>query len=219
MDAFEKVFQHRPEYRIIVCITCRFAVVPDQVQTHLQKGHPKVSASSRRSIVQICQNLSEVARTVEEVAFPSPGEERIPGLPTYEDGMRCTAIDHAGIQCTYICRGKTFGIQKHCTESHGWVNSQKRGGHSRAKSVHSANRMWHEGQACQRFFKTGKWQRYFQVKARAREPTTSQAGQRDERAEQMLAEMDAAIEAAQSQRKIDGSANRYVANPWLSFTK
>ena len=35
----------------------------------------------------------------------------------------------------------------------------------------------------------------------------------------MLAEMDAAVEAARSRRKIDGSSNRYIANPWLSFTE
>ena len=110
MDGFEKVFQHMPEYRIIVCRTCRFAVVPDHVRTHLQGRHPAIPTHLRRSITEICNGLSDVARSIEEVVFPSPGEERIPGLPCHRDGMRCIAVDDSGTQCTYIYQGKTFGI-------------------------------------------------------------------------------------------------------------
>ena len=41
---------------------------------------------------------------------------------------------------------------------------QKRGGNSFLKT-HTPNKLWTHNVACQRLFKTGKWQRYFEVKA------------------------------------------------------
>ena len=79
MDGFEKVFQHRPEYRIIVCKTCKFAVVPDQVYTHLQTHRPRMPTILRRSITELYQTLGDVARSVEEVVYPDPEEMRVPG--------------------------------------------------------------------------------------------------------------------------------------------
>ena len=87
MDAFEEVFKHMPEFRIIVCRTCQFAVVPDQVYTHLQKRHPKMSTSLRRSIAATCRDLSDVARSAEEVVLPDPGEESVLGLKVYYNGI------------------------------------------------------------------------------------------------------------------------------------
>jgi hypothetical protein len=54
-------------------------------------------------------------------------------------------------------------MHEHCYEKHGWVNQQKRGGDVRSKQLHAINKIWTENHACQRFFKTSSWQRYFEV--------------------------------------------------------
>ena len=141
MDAFEQVFQHLPEYRIIVCQKCAFAVVPVQIPRHLGDHHHRIAEETRHSIIEICRNLNDVAQCVEDVRYPRSGEAPIAGFPVYSNGMRCTA-EEGGVQCAYICRGRTpFGIQKHCKEQHGWENRQKRGGNAREKLVHSPNKI------------------------------------------------------------------------------
>ena len=110
MDGFKKVFQYIPEYRISVCRTYRFVVVLDHVRTHLQGRYLAIPTYLRRSITEIYNGLSDVTRSIEEVVFPTSREERILGLLCYRDRMRCIAVDDLGTQCTYICRGKTFGI-------------------------------------------------------------------------------------------------------------
>jgi hypothetical protein len=42
----------------------------------------------------------------------------------------------------------------------------------RTKQTHSANKLWECNRACQRFFKKGKWQRYFEVAASCVEANT-----------------------------------------------
>lgn len=57
-------------------------------------------------------------------------------------------------------------IRQHCTQKHGWVNQQKRGGDAYLRQVHVVNSIWTSNHACQRFFKEGGWQKYFEVSRR-----------------------------------------------------
>lgn len=56
-------------------------------------------------------------------------------------------------------------IQKHCKDEHSWINIQKRGRDACDKQAHSKNKLWECNCAYQRFFKVGKWQKYFEVVA------------------------------------------------------
>lgn len=132
MDEFNKIFEHRPEYRIVICKRCRFAVIPRQTAGHLLKHRIVLSAPIRQTIVAYIQQLDDLAYTKDDVIYPSPTSELVKDLPIFHGGLRCTGDDEQGSPCTYICESKK-AIQRHCKTVHGWINPQKRGGNSRVQ--------------------------------------------------------------------------------------
>ena len=77
-------------------------------------------ASLRRSVTKTYYYRTDVARAIEEVIFPKPEEEPVLGLLIYTDRKRCTAVSNSGVECTYMCRGKTPRIiQRYCKREHG----------------------------------------------------------------------------------------------------
>lgn len=164
MDEFNRIFLHLTEYRIIICASCQFAVVPTQVEQHLKKHHRRLTLQQRRAVVEKVHSLSQLALVESDVVYPQPHQSAIDALPVHFDGLKCIGKDDNGTSCKYICR-TTCGIQKHCKDKHGWINVQKRGGDMRAKQAHSENKLWECNRACQCFFKVGKWQQYFEVNA------------------------------------------------------
>lgn len=165
-------------------------------------------------------SLPDLAKVESDVVYPEPESAPIVGLPVFYNGIRCLGTTGKGRRCRYVCR-TIDGIQKHCKKEHQWVNQQKRGGHVRQKQAHSANKLWKDGRACQRFFKVGEWQRYFEVSATAspvnNETTTEQKGQFFQRqygevqgAEQSIAD------AANRVEGFDG--HRSAVIPWLQTT-
>ena len=106
-----------------------------------------------------------------DVIYPNPSDLPLDALPVYFDGLKCIGNDDQGRPCLYICR-TPCGIQKHCKEEHKWENKQKHGGDVQAKQTHPPNKMWECDQACQRFFKKGKWQKYFGVAASSPDAST-----------------------------------------------
>jgi len=109
--------------------------------------------------VQYVQSLPNLAQSESDVIYPHPDDAAIPELPIFFDGLPCPWEDQ---DFRYICRTK-FGRKKHCAREHQWVNQQRRGGDVRSKHRQAINKSWKCNQACQRFFKTGSWQRYFAV--------------------------------------------------------
>ncbi|KAK5109835.1 hypothetical protein LTR85_002040 [Meristemomyces frigidus] len=220
MDEFQGLFLHLTEYRVILFQKCAFAIVPVQILRHLKDHHPRTTDETQQSIIEICRNLNNVAQSADDVQYPNSGEAPIAGFPVYSNGMRCTAKE-SGVQCTYTCRGKTpRTIQRHCKEQHGWKNRQKRGGNARQKLVHSTNKMWQEGQDCQRFFEFGKWKKYFAVKVQPpqQERSVLDAEEREKRADAVIDKHLADIEAYRREQCIGGEGSRYTPMPWLDFT-
>ena len=70
MNAFEELFTHFPNFRIIVCRDCKFAVVPDQIKAHLNQNHQTLTASTRKNIVEQVGRLDHVAYRTEDVIYP-----------------------------------------------------------------------------------------------------------------------------------------------------
>ena len=134
------------------------------MKTHLSKHHLRLSLQQRVEVVTKVQSLPDLAHKECQVVYPKSKAASIDGLPVYHDGLRCIARNTRGKRCRYVCR-TIQGIHEHCKDDHGWVNAQKRGGNVRIKKAHSSNRLWRINVACQRFFKVGKWQRYFEVSA------------------------------------------------------
>ncbi|KAK0257443.1 hypothetical protein LTR35_018222, partial [Friedmanniomyces endolithicus] len=165
-------------------------------------------------------DLAELAQVESDVIYPATTDPPVTQLPVYFDGFRCGGRDERGEPCPHICRTPR-GIQDHCERHHGWNNEQKRGGNARLKQVHSRNKLWTCHHTCQRFFKVGKWQRYFQVTVHGLDATTEEtACQRDDffrsqKADIAQAERDA-TEDANRVRGFDD--HRSVVVPWLRET-
>jgi hypothetical protein len=141
---FARWFQHLPQYRIVVCIDCRTAVVPDHIAAHLRRNHASVSKEEQRQAQSYVGDLENVARDVSDVRFPQPEDPPCSAIPIKQDGLRCTWVEENRRQCEYVV-GSQQMVQAHCRTAHGWTNEQKRGGNAKQKSKHTPNRMWQEG--------------------------------------------------------------------------
>ena len=159
MENFEDLFRHYPQHRVIICKRCRYAPIPNQLRTHLRVFHARIPSEQRDCIVQHVQSLSHLAQSESDVVYPLPNDAAIPDLPLCFDGLICPQENPP---CQYICRTE-YGMKKHLTQQHSWVNKRGRGGDVRSKQSRSVGKPWNRNQACQRFFKTGNWQRYFAV--------------------------------------------------------
>jgi len=162
MSDFHQLFAALHQYRILICINCQCAIIPSGIPKHLRVSHKRLTLQQRRDIIFQVNDLAELAQVESDVIYPATTDPPVTQLPVYFDGLRCSGRDERGEPCPYICRTPR-GIQDHCERHHGWINEQKRGGNARLKQVHSRNKLWTCHHTCQRFFKVGKWQRYFQV--------------------------------------------------------
>lgn len=220
MYDFDDIFHHYPEYRVIICKKCHFSPVPDQVSTHLRTQHPRTTSEQRSRIVETVQKLPNLAWIESQVRYPRSFDKPIPHLPVYFDGLRCSKKEGGRGRCRYVCR-TARGIRGHCEDKHQWVNQQKRGGNSRQKQMHPANKVWKCNRACQRFFKTGSWQRYFEVAAAkpsidGREVNESKASFFREREQDLERAQEDAHEEANRVAGFD--AHRSSVVPWLRTT-
>ena len=220
MDNFEGLFIHLPKHRVIICRQCQFAPVPNQIKQHLASHHNRIPAKQRQEIAETVLSLPDLAKTEAEVIYPKPKESPIVGLPVYYDSIRCLAKIAQNRRCQYVCR-TIDGIQKHCKREHQWVNQQKRGGHASQKQAHSANKLWETGRACQRFFKVGSWQRYFEVAAICSQRTE---GQQDDSKSQFFRQQEDDIQKVERDReeaanRVEGfEDHRSSVLPWLRTT-
>ena len=219
MGSFEDVFRHLPEHRVVVCVQCEYAVRPVHVLAHLQQEHRRLAQSSRESIARTFSTLIGVANRKEDIQYPSPQDVPVTGLPVHSDGLRCTAVTEQGSQCRYICRTMQ-GIQQHCKQQHGWGNRQKRGDPIAKRQKHSPNKMWQDGQHCQRFFEHPHWKTYFAVTVLPppQERSIVDIGEREKRADALIAKHMADVEAYKRERPIGGEGSRYMPMAWLDFT-
>jgi hypothetical protein len=125
-DEFDAYLTHLPQYKIVICRSCRFAVPPQAIKSHLRAQHSPISSQSIKGIQSIIDNLGDsVARSAQDVIYPDPDAEPIERLRTYHDGLRCTSLDSAGQQCGYICRS-VARMQQHSKSVHKWVNLSRR---------------------------------------------------------------------------------------------
>ena len=217
MDGFSRLFEIDDKHRILICLNCQYAVIPFQIRTHLQDFHKRIGLEQRNEIVSRVEAATVLARSHAEVVYPAPTDPPLPSLPTYFDGLKCQGSQSNA--CSYICRTPR-GIREHCQKKHSWENQQKRGGDVRSKQVHTSNKIWTENNACQRFFKTSSWQKYFEV---SRGTEQSCAQQTDQKHHFFRAQED---DIRQAQRDAVDDANRVhgfdehrsAVVPWLRET-
>jgi hypothetical protein len=162
MDDFHRIFDIDSQHRVLICRPCQYAIIPSHVTTHLNTHHKRLSVQQRAGLVLEVGRSTELAKIHADVIYPSPIDPPITSLPLFFDGLRCNKIDNQGDRCLYMSRAM-YRMQEHCKKDHQWVNQQKRGGDVRSKQLHAINKIWTENHACQRFFKTSTWQKYFEV--------------------------------------------------------
>lgn len=217
MTEFYGIFEYWSQYRVLYCPSCRFCPVPQHVETHLSKRHPQIPSATRQKIVLAVRSHTEVARCPGNVVYPEPHIAAIDGLPIHDNALACRGVGDDGIPCVFSCTDMSY-MHRHCKKRHRWGNQQRRGGDARRKQHHTPNRMWEEAVSCQRFFRTGKWQRWFEVHS---EHQTQDAVPDDEwlrRGEQMLVVFQRDVIQQAQANKVDPGGHRYVANAWLERT-
>jgi hypothetical protein len=157
---------HLPEYRVVVCIECKHAVLPSNVDTHLRDENthnmPKESRGLVVQEIQKIQGLITSRADLNRLVFPPAGNPPIPVLQEPRtDGRKCQLPNEAGRPCQYISCHRQM-IQEHCRQVHQWENPQKKG---RPETGREVQVPWRTGVHCQHFFVRGPGAQYFEVQA------------------------------------------------------
>lgn len=221
MDSFDKLFQHLPKYRVIICNRCQFAVIPGQIDSHIKSRHIDFSRAQRTQIVAHVATLSDVAQTPEDVQYPRIDSAPVEGLPVIKDGLRCVHETSAGT-CNYTCQ-TTKAMSAHCRRAHQWQNPRKRGGDARLRPAEATGRLWVQGQPFQRFYRTGTWQQCFPVRATGgsssdQSESITNDQQATQQGEAILNGFFQAFEDAQEEDNSNDQRRRCEPNPWLEHT-
>jgi superfamily II DNA helicase RecQ len=209
METFALLVEHLPKLQIIICRPCAVAVPPAQLVTHIKERHPKVSVAERKDVAAIAHALPDLAWSPKDVRVPKLPREPISGLQSHSDAFICTSQ-----RCLYVCT-TLRRIRAHCTDEHGWVNNQKRGGDVKQKSKQPSNRLWRDGQSCQRLFKAAGWPAYIVVEA-----TVSESGMED-----LSQRVKADRQHQREERKVAAAEDaikegvRVHADPWVELTE
>jgi superfamily II DNA helicase RecQ len=169
-------FTHLPEYRVIICKKCQYAVLPSEIDAHFQKMPTHgLSKKSRRRIQEQVAKIHGLIQSQHELqrdgfTFPPPRSPAMPelGMPK-TDGLRCTFDSKDGKPCQFINRRDQM-LREHYRDIHDWVNPRKRGGQS--KKVPVEETPWRKEVHCQRFFDHGLYSRYFEVQSQPPEAST-----------------------------------------------
>jgi hypothetical protein len=147
------------KYRILVCQTCQYTYLAREITTHLTKKHPGIDLGTRCKLVEdtkIVPNMLQSQVELPQLQYPPPTTEPIPYLaPPKPNVLQCR-------QCGLNIR-QLQAMQKHCTESYGWVNPRGKGRPSIGYPT-TDPLPWIEGITCQRFFPSREGSKWFQVK-------------------------------------------------------
>lgn len=223
MARFSDVFEHLPQYKVIVCKICRYAVVKSSIQSHLSEKHKnQLTTDARKAIADEARSITQIADTHDEVVYPEPTTTPLAGLQMWDDGLKCT-------ECGHIQR-RVKHMQEHCREQHNWVNSRRRGRATRAVVAAAEERkMWTSGVHCQQFFKTQGWQKLFEVTVPQQEQRemairSADVGS-DEEAERFVqSHIESVFSSTQEQLRqedeeeraaVEADTDRHVPQTWL----
>lgn len=216
MNAFEELFTHFPNFRIIVCRDCKFAVVPDQIKAHLNQNHQTLTASTRKNIVEQVGRLDHVAYRTEDVIYPVAVQDAVRELgPVIEQCFECK-------ECGLL-RESRKGIEAHCRKEHNWSSTKSRGGRGSFRSQAARNQPFTEGHYCQRFFKYAQWTKLFKVlQAVPHVQSSHHDFEADTRAQKLADgatdELKSKLQELHRQREVGVSDVRSAMDPWLDHT-
>ena len=163
-----------PEFRVLICSKCQYAVLPSEIDTHFQKKPTHgLNKTSRQRIVQAVGRIPRLIQDQKELkefgfVFPPPTAPAIPELgEPRKDGLKCPFDKPNGKPCTFIVR-YSQRIREHCREVH-QQGQPKQNGPPR-KEHRSPKVPWEEKVHCQRFFDHGLYSGFFEVRSQPVEP-------------------------------------------------
>ncbi|KAJ9412682.1 hypothetical protein QL093DRAFT_1995809, partial [Fusarium oxysporum] len=143
-------FSYLNTYRVLVCQTCRYACVSDEVPTQLRSKRKDMTPAARCQVAEavsenpgIIKNQSQLAA---EFRFPQPTIPPISELdPPQPDGRACR-------QCRFVS-WHDQQIQQHCATCQKWTNPQVRGRPRSNNAQAHLQKPWREDVMWERFFK------------------------------------------------------------------
>jgi hypothetical protein len=153
-------FIHVLQLPFVICKTCKFGCVANEIPRHLRQNHVKIPADQIDRIVKEIDAIPGLVRRQEDLhdfRFPDPTNEAIPYLEPPRGGMLGCH------ESPYFASDKRE-IQAHYRTEHGWQNDWKKGGNIKKKLEQPREKPWTEGAFCQRFFRRRRASRWFQVR-------------------------------------------------------
>jgi Orsellinic acid/F9775 biosynthesis cluster protein D len=159
---------HLPEYHVVVCKKCKYAILPTEISSHFTPTRPHgFPKEARQEIINRVAQIPGLIKDEEELEhrrfpFPIDTSKPVVGLDAPKiDGFRCTIRTAEGI-CPYV--GKDVRrIQEHCHKRHDWINPKKAGRPRKSDVIQEEDMPWRSGVKYQRFFKQGAKSGYFEV--------------------------------------------------------
>jgi hypothetical protein len=163
-DPMMDFLQFHPTYKVLICTSCKYALVPNTVASHLRNAHkgqltPMAIKDCLRIVGAMCLTAPEL---VQRMVIP-PSNLPIPHLALYFDGIVCRLCESQ----PYVCRSKR-SIRAHLKETHAWTSGEKNGRPSRgsqaarATSDTSFSKVTSSPVSCQTFHRSNFF-RYFVV--------------------------------------------------------
>jgi superfamily II DNA helicase RecQ len=220
-------FIHLPEFRVIICKECKYAVLPNHIDTHFTGKPHNLGIKERRRIANEVAEIDGLIGNEEALRrwhfpFPPPTSSPVEGLAKPKTGGFQCRLGVTGKECKYICF-TVDGTRRHCVEKHQWKSTNK-GGRGKKHAAHpDINTPWRTGVKCQRFFVQGPKSGYFEVQATDPDqiPSRVQIRSRIDQFKEAKREMEAAFRAAEAKerREIKEFDEARESNPWLRRVK
>jgi len=107
---------YNKDYKLIICIQCRYAVKPHGIYRHFKERHPKIFSTKDKE--QLCQYGATFQLEIpESIKQPDRIIAAVSGLKV-TNGFKCNI-------CEYFCIGNS-SIVNHCRSLHNWGTAKMR---------------------------------------------------------------------------------------------
>lgn len=218
------IFEYLPDYQILICKPCQYAVSPSRFVGHVWSRHRNVAGfQSKKEIVAA---LAMAKRDYlwknagsESISVPPAKSRPFPLLPIHK-GYRC-------LRCTHVCTSQK-SISAHVNGEHADLR-RSRGQHTLAQRQENQVHPRWEATFCQRFFVSGPQSSYFCISPPAPSeslptserfnPNSSLAAEDSIRA-QIEDQLEQHIkETKEWHHTIPDTATAAEVSPWLEMTR
>jgi hypothetical protein len=123
--------EYHPTYQVLICTSCKYALVRNTVKSHLQRAHKgQLSSTDIKECLQIVSTMCLRAPELVRQTMIPPSTLAIPYLALFFDGIICRLCKSS----TYVCRSERT-MRAHLKESHTWTSNSKGGRPSKASQA------------------------------------------------------------------------------------